>query len=134
MEYEKMLERAYEKMPPIIFEKKRFDVPRARVTIEGNKTVIKNFSEIAQYIRREENHILKFLGRELGAPWRRDGGRVILVGKFGTMTIEKKLSKYVKNYVVCPVCEKPDTQLTRIDRVLVMKCMACGAVSPVPQL
>ena len=48
--------------------------------------------------------------------------------------INQKIEKYVKNYVICPVCGKPDTKLIKVDRVLVMKCMACGAVSPVPPL
>ena len=129
-----MLNRAHDKMPPIIFEKKRFEVPKPFVSIEGKKTVWKNFGEIAEYIHRDENQILKYIGKEMGAAWRKDGARVIFVGKFGRMIIEKKLNKYIKNYVVCPVCEKPDTTLKRIDRVLVMKCQACGAVSPVPQI
>ena len=129
-----MLNRAHDKMPPIIFEKKRFEVPKPLVSIEGKKTIWKNFGEIAEYIHRDENQILKYIGKEMGAAWRKDGVRVIFVGKFGRMLIEKKLNKYIKNYVVCPVCEKPDTTLKRIDRVLVMKCQACGAVSPVPQI
>jgi translation initiation factor 2 subunit 2 len=132
--YEEMLKTAYEKMPPIVFEKERFEVPQIQASVEGNKTIIKNFSEIAGYVRREENQILKFIGKDMGAAWRKDGSRVIFVGKFGALAINKKIEKYVKLYVVCPVCEKPDTELKRIDRVLVMKCSACGAVNPVPQL
>ena len=132
--YEWMLNRAYEKMPPIVFEAKRFEVPKAMVSIEGNKTIVKNMREIANYLNRDMKHLLKFLGKDMGAAWRIDGNRVIFVGKFSSFVINRKIEKYVKNYVICPVCGKPDTKLVKIDRVLVMKCMACGAISPVPPL
>jgi len=132
-DYEKMLDRAYDKMPSIVFEPQRFEVPKAMVAIEGNKSIITNFKEITDYIRRDTDHLLKFIGKDMGAAWRKDGGRIILVGKFGYTLINKKLEKYIKTYVICPVCEKPDTKLTKVDRILIMKCSACGAVSPVPQ-
>ena len=122
MEYEKMLDRAFEKMPKMVFEKKRFEIPRAQVSIEGNKTFVTNFNEICDVLNREPAHLLKFLGKEMGASGRMDGPRAVFVGK------------YAKTYVICPVCEKPDTKLTRVERILVMKCMACGAKSPVPQM
>lgn len=128
-----MLDRAYENMPKMVFDKKRFEVPKALTAIEGNKTIVKNFSEICDTLNRDAAHLLKFLGREMGAAGRRDGSRVIFVGRFGSPTLNQKIAKYTKTYVVCPVCDKPDTKLTRIDRILVMKCMACGATSPVPQ-
>jgi len=133
MDYDSMLNRAYKEMPPIVFEKKRFEVPKVQASIEGNKTIFKNFSEIAHYISRDEDHILKFIGREMGAAWRKDGNRIIFVGKFGSGQISQKLDKYIKNYVTCKVCEKPDTKLIKQDRVLMLKCMACGAVNSVPQ-
>ncbi|MBR9680527.1 MAG: translation initiation factor IF-2 subunit beta [Candidatus Altiarchaeota archaeon] len=133
MDYDLMLKRAYKKMPPIVFEKKRFDVPKVSVSVEGNKTIFNNFSEIVDYISRDENHILKYIGREMGAAWRREGSRVILVGKFGSHVISQKLEKYIKNYVICSVCDKPDTKLIKQDRILMLKCMACGATNSVPQ-
>ncbi|MBR9689595.1 MAG: translation initiation factor IF-2 subunit beta [Candidatus Altiarchaeota archaeon] len=133
MDYEKMLDRAYDKMPSVVFEKKRFEVPFTQVSIEGNKTIFKNFKEIIDYIGRDPAHFLKFVGREMGAAWRKDGSRLVFVGKFGAPAINQRIVKYVKLYVTCPVCEKPDTKLTKVERILVMKCMACGAVSSVPQ-
>ena len=134
MDYEEMLDRAYDKMPPIVFEKKRFEVPRAQVSIEGNKTVWKNFNEIVNYINRDSKHLLKFIGKDMGAAWRIEESRVVFVGKFGSSQVNQKLDKYVAAFVICPVCGKPDTKLEKVDRVMVMKCMACGATSPVPQV
>ncbi len=134
MDYEKMLDRAYERMPKMVFEKKRFEVPKAQVSIEGNKTLVKNFNELCDVLNRSPDHLLKFLGKEMGASCRRDGSRAVFVGKFGSTTINQKIERYTRTYVLCPVCGKPDTKLVRVDRILVMKCMACGATSPVPQL
>lgn len=134
MDYEKMLDRAFEHMPKMVFETKRFEVPKALVSIEGNKTIVKNFNELCDVLNRDPNHLLKFLGKEMGAAGRRDGSRVIFVGKFGPTVLNRRVEKYTKTYVVCPVCGKPDTKLKRVDRILVMKCLACGATSPVPQL
>ncbi len=132
--YEWMLERAYQLMPPIVFEKKRFEVPKASVFIQGKSTVIRNFKEIADTLNRDPKHIMKFLGKELGAAWRIEQNRAVLSGKFSSFLINQKIEKYTKLYVICPVCGKPDTKLIKIDRVEVMKCLACGAISPVPPL
>ena len=110
MDYESMLERAYEKMPPVVFEKKRFEVPKLKVSIEKNKTVIKNFKEVADYIRRDPKHLLKFLGKEIGAAWRIEGSRAVFVGKFGQIILEKKLKKYLKLW------RKPFLSLRTIDQ------------------
>jgi len=132
--YEWMLDRAYKLMPPIVFEKKRFEIPKAQTVIEGNKTILKNAKEIADKLNRDLKHILKFIGKDMGAAWRIDGNRAIFVGKFSSFTINQKIERYVKYYVLCPVCKKPDTKLVKIDRITVLKCMACGAISPVPPL
>ena len=131
--YEKMLNNAYDKMPAIVFETKRFEVPKIKVTIEGNKSIITNFKEIVDYIRCDPAHFLKFIGRDMGAAWRKEGNRGVFVGKFGPSILNRKLEKYVKRFIICPVCEKPDTKLKKVDRILIMKCSACGATSTVPQ-
>ncbi|MBR9679662.1 MAG: translation initiation factor IF-2 subunit beta [Candidatus Altiarchaeota archaeon] len=133
-DYEAALDRVYSALPAIVFEKKRFEPPRMANSIEGNKTLIKNIMEVADYIGRDPKHLMKFMGKDLGAAWRIDGNRAIMIGKFGSVILNKKLDKYVKDYVICSVCEKPDTKLVKVDRVFIMKCEACGAMSPIPPL
>jgi translation initiation factor 2 subunit 2 len=48
--------------------------------------------------------------------------------------MEKKLESYVKGYVLCKECKKPDTKLIREDRITFLKCDACGAKSPVKSI
>ena len=60
MNYEDMLKKAFENMPESVVEKQRFEVPSVKGHIQGNKTVIINFMQIAAHIRRDYQHILKF--------------------------------------------------------------------------
>lgn len=46
MDYEKLLDRAIDQLPPEVFETKRFKVPKAHVVIQGNRTFITNFKKL----------------------------------------------------------------------------------------
>ncbi|RLG36771.1 MAG: translation initiation factor IF-2 subunit beta, partial [Candidatus Alkanophagales archaeon] len=65
-EYEEMLDRALTRMPEIKVEDTRFSIPEVRVFIEGKTTVFDNFASVCDYINREQEHVMKFLLRELG--------------------------------------------------------------------
>ena len=66
-EYENLLNRAIDQLPPEVFEHKRFKIPKAYSDIQGNRTFIKNFKDVAEDLNRDPQHVLKFLLRELGA-------------------------------------------------------------------
>ncbi len=68
MEYKKLLEQARKELPKSVFEKERFEIPKVRGHIQGNRTVISNFLQIANSVGREPEHMLKFVLRELAAP------------------------------------------------------------------
>ncbi len=133
MDYEKMLERGMEKV------KKpeggdRFEVPKPQVLIEGAKTVIVNFNELASALRRKPEHLMKFLLRELATKPEEKGKRLVVLGNFPESVIEKEIDLYVKSYVACPECGKPDTRIIREDRFQYLKCEACGAKHPVSRV
>lgn len=131
MDYESLLSKAYEKLPKTEEYKDRFQVPLAETMVQGNQTIIKNFSQIAETLRREPSHILKFLAKELATPAGLDGSRAILQAKFPQRIIQQKLETYVTEYVFCKECKRPDTKLLKEDRITILKCEACGAKSPV---
>ncbi|MBR9681748.1 MAG: translation initiation factor IF-2 subunit beta [Candidatus Altiarchaeota archaeon] len=132
-DYKKMLERAYSKMPAVVFEKKRFEVPHIKITNEGKKAIWANAQEIANYVNRDLHHMAKYISKDLGVSFRIEDTRIIFIGRIGTLTIQKKFDKYIEVCVICPVCKKPDTKLEKTDRIKIMKCLACGASSPLPQ-
>jgi len=101
------------------------------VEIHGRKTLIRNFEEIANILRRDKKHISKFLFRELAAPGYEQSGMLVLQSKIPKTVIQKKIEKYVKEYVLCKVCGQPDTKIVKERRISFIKCEACGARYPI---
>ncbi|MBI4814602.1 MAG: translation initiation factor IF-2 subunit beta [Methanobacterium sp.] len=133
-DYDKLLDRAIEQLPPEVFETKRFSVPKAYSVIQGNRTFIQNFREIADAMNRDPQHLLKFLLRELGTAGNLEGGRAIMQGKFTHFLINERLDDYVQKFVMCHECNRPDTKIIREDRIFLLKCAACGAKAPLKTL
>ena len=131
MTYEELLNKAYEKLPKIKDTEERFEIPKAEILSEGNKTILKNFMAIAQTIRRESQHFFKFLTRQLATPGTIEGKRAIFSARLDMRRMQSKIELYVKQYVICKECGKPDTKLVKEGRVTLLKCEACGAKSNV---
>ena len=126
-----MLEEAIKALPQEIVVTERFEVPKAKGHIQGNKTVITNFNQILSTFRREREHFLKFLLKELATPGIFDGPRLVLGRKVSASLINQKIQQYAETFVLCSNCGKPDTQIMTKDDVVYLKCIACGAQKPV---
>lgn len=133
-DYDKLLDRAIDQLPQKVFETTRFTVPKAYSVIQGNRTIIQNFKEIAEALNRDPQHLLKFLLRELGTAGNLEGGRAIMQGKFTHYLINDRIDDYVKRYIMCHECNRPDTKIVREDRIFLLKCEACGAKAPLRTL
>ncbi len=129
--YEELLEKALSELPEEIVRRERFEVPKASVQREGSRTIVKNFSQIAKAVNRSEEHLYKYLVKSLGTAGFLEAGRLTLQGKFTEDEIQKEINSYVKDYVLCKECGAPDTVLVREERILFLKCTACGAKHPV---
>ncbi len=131
MKYEELLKKALANVPQTISSSERFEIPKVQGHIEGNKTIINNFLNIAKVFRRDPEQLLKYLQRELATPAFVDGQRLILGRKLNSEFINKKIEQFAKDFVLCRECGKPDTKLEREERVLFVRCTACGARHPV---
>lgn len=131
LEYERLLDRAYALLPESAKKPARFEMPVAVVEIHGKSTLIKNAGQIAADLRRDLNHFFRFMTREFGTTGSIEGQMIRLKGRFGPGSVQKKVQQYVKEFVLCPVCGKPDTHFIEMNGVKMLKCEACGAVSPV---
>jgi translation initiation factor 2 subunit 2 len=128
MDYKKLLEKARSELPKSVFEKARFDIPKVRGHIQGNKTIISNFLQIANTLRREPNHMLKFILKELATPGEiKKSGSVMVGTKVPASRINDKIKKYAEEFVLCKECCKPDTKIMKEGQFLFLKCTACGA-------
>jgi len=125
--YEKLLEEIYKKIKPINSSSNRFEIPKIQGAFEGKKTILTNFFQIASYIRRDGNQFQKFILKELATSGQKEGDRLVLNNKIPSAKINQKIEQYIKEFVICKECGKPDTELKKQDRLLFMHCLACGA-------
>ncbi len=128
------MKNAIEKLPTKSEHASRFKIPQVISEVQGQKTLIKNFSEIAQNLRRDESHLAKYFSKELAAPGNIQNGILFLQKKVTHEILQKKLEAYIKEFVFCKVCGEPDTHLEKVERILQMRCDACGARSPTRQI
>ncbi len=131
MDYNQLLERGMKKLPEKVRETSRFEVPNVRGHIQGNRTIISNFFQIADTLRREPQHMLKYVLKELATPGELKKTGFIIGTKVPASRINEKIHQYAKEFVVCPECKKPDTKLVKEDKFMFLKCSACGARHPV---
>lgn len=127
MSYEDMLEDAYTKVKQIDSSSGRFEIPKIEGHFEGKKTILTNFFSIASHLRRDSEHFQKFILKELAASGHKDGERLVLNIKVPSAKINPKIEQYVKEFVLCRECGKPDTELTKEGRLSFIHCLACGA-------
>lgn len=127
MNYEDMLEKAKKILPKVEGKCERFEMPKVKGHVEGNRTIIINIFIIADQLSRTADHILKYLQRELATPGFFQEKRLVFGRKLTSGMINEKLCKYVQTFVLCGQCHKPDTKLLEEDGKLIKKCLACGA-------
>jgi len=130
-DYMKGLERAMSRLPASKGTEDRFVIPPPKIFYEGKTTVLENFSSIADALNRDPDHLMKFILQEMGTAGKIEGQHAVFQGRFTEQSLERHIDSYVQEYVICSECHRPDTQLIRSDRVLMLKCEACGAHRPV---
>lgn len=128
MEYDDMLSDARDEIPEPEEAHDRFQIPDVSGRIEGGRTIITNFSEVADVLRRDPSHLLKFLNRELATRGDIDGKTAELERRLRPDQLNEKISDYKDRFVTCPSCEKADTVLNHDGTDYTMKCEACGHV------
>ena len=127
MSYDESLTRAYANMPKSVLEKERFEIPKVRGHVQGSKTIISNFHQIAQTLNRETDHLLKFILKELATPGDLKKAGLIIGAKISAARINEKIKKYADELVLCRECGKPDSKLLKEGEFLHLKCQACGS-------
>ena len=129
--YKALLERARTRLPPVQVARERFQVPEPDVMSDGKNTVIRNFQDITNVLRREPAHVIGHLARELGCPGVLDLPRGVLKSRVSKDAISQRIREYTEKYVICSECKRPDTHLSKDGRLTLLICEACGAQRPV---
>jgi len=130
-DYEKLLKKARKELPESVLKVERFEIPKVRGHIQGNKTILSNFHQIANVLRRKPEQLMKYILKELAAPGDLTNNALIIGTKVSAARVNEKIQKYANELVICPECKKPDTKLVKEGNVNFIKCLACGARHPV---
>ena len=132
LDYIKLLERAREGLEEVTESSERFIPPVPEILYEGSKkTIIRNFTEIIDILRREESHLYKFLLQELGTAGSIDSRRLVLQGRVPEKKIKERVKLYIDTFVICQECNRPDTDFIKRGRTLILNCQACGGKRPI---
>jgi translation initiation factor 2 subunit 2 len=126
MDYEQLLDNVYKSVEKVEICD-RFEIKKLNIIYEGsNKTILTNFMQIALCLRRDQEHLAKFLYKNLAAYGEIAGERLILGRKISQEMVSKKIELYFNTYVKCPQCGKPDTELVIDKDSIYLRCLACG--------
>ncbi len=125
-DYEKLLSRGLSRIKDPNLAG-RFEMPIAEVEAHGQKTIIRNFAQIADKFRRETQHILKFFQKELATSGSIENGQAVFLGNITPSLITRKLTDYANEFVFCKQCGQPDTNIATEDKNEMLVCWACGA-------
>ncbi|MBI5398264.1 translation initiation factor IF-2 subunit beta [Candidatus Woesearchaeota archaeon] len=127
LDYEGMLKKARKELPESVFNIERFEVPKVTGHLQGNKTVISNFHQIADTLGRTPEHLLKYVLKELATPGQLTRNQLLLGAKVPASRINEKIRKYATEFVLCPACGKPDTKIIKEGELNFLRCNACGS-------
>ena len=123
--YEEMLDEAYNSVERTEISE-RFEIPKVKGHHEGTRTILTNFLQLSATLRRAPEHLMKFLNKERASSSEISGERLIMSRKLSSKEINEKIERYVKKFVLCPKCKKPDTELISEKGKVTMRCLACG--------
>ncbi len=126
-----MLKKARKELPKISSKTERFEVPKVLGHIQGNKTIISNFNQIAGVLQRKPEHLLKYILKELATPGDLKSTGLLIGRKVSAARINEKIIQYVNIFVICHECNRPDTKLVKEGNITYLECLACGARHPI---
>ena len=125
--YQDLLDKAYRKIPDNVKKLSRFETPKVELRIESRNTFITNFNKIISILNREKKHFLGIFLKAAGTMGEIRGQQLFLKGQYKPQALNRLIENYTKTYVLCSICNKPDTQIQRESKKLFLKCTACGA-------
>lgn len=127
MNYEEMLKRARENLPETSKNRERFEIPKVRGHVQGNKTIISNFNQICELLSRDKNLVWKYVLRELASPGLLQESTASFGRKLSSQQINDKIQQFANNFVICPDCGKPETEIIKDGNARFIRCNACGS-------
>jgi len=126
-EYDKLLERAYKRIPDNVKKSSRFEIPKVKLRFESKNTFITNFNKIINTLNRDPRHFLGIFLKTAGTMGEIRGQQLFMKGVYKEQVLNRLIESYTKTWVLCDICNKPDTEIQREGKKTFLKCAACGA-------
>ncbi|TFF94536.1 MAG: translation initiation factor IF-2 subunit beta [Promethearchaeota archaeon] len=125
--YDDLLNKAYDKIPDNVKQSSRFEIPQVKVRYEGKNTYITNFNKILNTLNRDKKHFIGIFLKMAGTMGEIRGNQLFLKSRYKSQVLDRLIKEYAGKYVLCNVCNKPDTQIVKEGKKEYLKCTACGA-------
>jgi len=123
---------------PDLQKKKKIKADHPELARDGSKKLVyTNFKKTCEALRREPEHVMKYIMAELSVYGSIDSdGSLIIRGKFRVHQLEEQLKKYTEEYVCCAICRSVDTEITKDSqtRCYQLTCNKCTASRTVAHL
>lgn len=107
----------------------RLKLPEPRTMVSGKRTYWINFIDFPTLLRRDPGEFLNYFRSQLAINASIENGRAIFMGRPDKQSFSALLQRYLKERVICPVCNSPDTHLEKTKQLTTIVCEACGARS-----
>ncbi|HZW57442.1 MAG TPA: translation initiation factor IF-2 [Nitrososphaerales archaeon] len=107
----------------------RLRLPDPRTMVSGKKTYWLNFMDFPTTLRRDPDEFLNYFRSQLAINASIENGRAIFMGRPDRQSFSALIQRYLKERVICPVCNSPDTHLEKTKQLTSIVCEACGARS-----
>lgn len=131
-EYEMLLSRLRDKLGNTTKKQaSRLELPTPQTIWVGQRTIFRNFMDFPRALNRDPEKLLLYLNKELASAGYIAGERVIFLGRKEPSSFGALIDRYVKDYVICPVCGSPDTRTEKQKKLGFLLCDACGAKSSI---
>jgi translation initiation factor 2 subunit 2 len=113
----------------VVHSEDRLKLPDPRTMVSGKRTYWVNFSDFPTILRRDPAEFLNYFRSQLAINASLENGRAIFMGRPDKQSFSALLQRYLKERVICPVCNSPDTRLEKSKQLTTIVCEACGARS-----
>lgn len=112
---------------PDKFGADRYQMPPVEVRSQkNNKSYFTNVDDVAKDLNRTSDELIKFLGYHLNT--QTNTSQQSFNGVYTTEKMQESVYDYIKQYVLCPVCNNPETKVfVSKSKKLKIGCIACGA-------
>lgn len=127
---EELTERLYKKLKAEGHHntKIRLNIIEPAISFKNGKTFISNMADVCESIGRSIDEVITFINNDMSlkAYSIKEGGVVMITGKYDPSALSGSLERYIQNYVICQHCRSTDTYQDTVQRRRVIACRNCG--------